>query len=436
MANSKAKQRVVLDEKAQMRWNAKVKKTDDCWFWTGGLTSRGYANFRVGANYVERAHVLAYLMTKGDIVAGLQVRHVCPGDQHHKHCVNPAHLALGTAKQNGEDKARLGSFKGVMIGEKNPRAKLSDDRVVEIHGRVHAGESPSDLGLEFGVTPRQVRMIRDGHTRKHLGLPVKPITPRGPNEKRRETRRGLHEAPDLDEISRFNEKFTKGPDCWIWGAATDKANDGDQLNYGQFSFRGRNVGAHIFAFMLAYGSAPPNHDIAHKCANTLCVNPEHLWARSRKQNMANKLTRERLSESKKSNRNRAVLTDEQIREVKEIYRDEPELADQEIVERLQLLVGAPALARIRKGQTGGHVIVEGFESQTRLGKAAHGQRNRRSKLKPEQIYEIRRLGDGGEHALALSKEFDVSRRTIDDIVARRTWKHLPDEVGTLISPIS
>ncbi len=366
MGRSKAKSAIKLSAKNQIKWNKKVNKTDSCWLWLGGLTSKGYGSFRVGPTYVERAHVASYLMHKGDIAEGLQVRHICPGDTHYRHCVNPDHLVLGTAKDNGADKAALGTFKGVMSGEKNPMVKLSDDQVLEIHGRVHAGEAASTLGQEFDVTPRQIRMIRDGHTRKHLGLPVKPIVQRGANKNKRATRRGVTDPPASDEVDRFKKYYTEGPDCWEWTGCLDNKNA--TIPYGTFSFRGKNVGAHIISYLIANGSVPTGLDIAHKCANSLCVNPEHLWARTREQNMANETTRKRLSESKKGNRNRAVLSDTQIRKIKETIRDEPTVTNPELVVRFQLPVGPAAVARIRKGQTGVHIAVEGFAPQVR-GKA-------------------------------------------------------------------
>lgn len=428
MGRSKAKSAIKLSSKNQIKWDKKINKTDSCWFWLGGLTSKGYGSFRVGPTYVERAHVASYLMHKGDIAEGLQVRHICPGDTHYRHCVNPDHLVLGTAKDNGADKAALGSFKGVLIGEKNPMVKLSDDQVLEVHRRVTAGEQLIDLGREFDVSPQQIGLIRDGRTRKYLGLSEAPMEKRGPNKKKRATRQGLTTSPLPDEVARFDQYRSKeGEGCWLWTGAKDTGTDKEAKRvYGRFSYRGAYRGAHIIAFLIANGSVPPGLDIAHKCANSLCVNPEHLWARTREQNMANETTRKRLSESKKGNRNRAVLSDDQIRRIKEIYRDE-EVSDQEIVDRLQLTVTTAALARIRKGEVATHVLVEGFEPHKKLGAAAKGQGSGRAKLLEDDVLEIRERAANGEHALTLAKSYEVGRRTVDDIVKRRTWKHLPEK---------
>jgi len=44
---------------------------------------------------------------------------------------------------------------------------------------------------------------------------------------------------------------------------------------------GERMGAHVLAFMLAYGELPYGYDVHHACGNTLCVNPEHLVAMTR-----------------------------------------------------------------------------------------------------------------------------------------------------------
>lgn len=69
-----------------------------CWVWQGRLTKTGYGVlwFAGRAFWVHR---LAYELDKGPITDGLFVLHSCdnPG------CFNPAHLFLGTPKENVED---------------------------------------------------------------------------------------------------------------------------------------------------------------------------------------------------------------------------------------------------------------------------------------------------------------------------------------------
>lgn len=51
-----------------------------------------------------------------------------------------------------------------------------------------------------------------------------------------------------------------------------------------------------------------------------------------------------------------------------------------------------------------------------------GDKNGNAKLTPEEIAEIRRSGEGRS---TLAKRFSVSRSTIDGILTRKRWKHIP-----------
>jgi HNH endonuclease len=90
------------------RFWKKVEKSDGCWLWIGTLHSKGYGwmKFTLSRStagkkrkFVVRAHRLSWLLHFGEIPAGLGVLHACDK----RRCVNPAHLFLGTDKDNWED---------------------------------------------------------------------------------------------------------------------------------------------------------------------------------------------------------------------------------------------------------------------------------------------------------------------------------------------
>lgn len=62
--------------------------------------------------------------------------------------------------------------------------------------------------------------------------------------------------------------------------------------------------------------------------------------------------------------------------------------------------------------------------------AARGVAAGKTKLTPEQVYEIRNRYDAGEPSLAISKDFGITAQSVGSIGLRKSWKHLPEaEIG-------
>ena len=81
-------------------------------------------------------------------------------------------------------------------------------------------------------------------------------------------------------MKRFWAKVDKTKSCWLWCAST-RGNG----RYGNFYFDGKNQQAHRIAYQIKHGTIPEGMHVLHRCDNTLCVNPEHLFLGSHKDNM-------------------------------------------------------------------------------------------------------------------------------------------------------
>lgn len=98
--------------------------------------------------------------------------------------------------------------------------------------------------------------------------------------------------------------------CWTWTAATI---DG----YGAFGTRGREVElAHRVSWALTFG--PPRACVLHKCDNSRCVRPSHLFAGTRADNNADKKTKGR--QCRGESRPAAKLTTRAVRQLRDDWK--------------------------------------------------------------------------------------------------------------------
>lgn len=87
-----------------------------------------------------------------------------------------------------------------------------------------------------------------------------------------------HLTKEEKELLRFWEKVEKTETCWNWKAHKLKKG------YGHFHSKGKEILAHRYSYELHKGKIPENLFVLHSCDNPSCVNPEHLWLGTKKDN--------------------------------------------------------------------------------------------------------------------------------------------------------
>jgi hypothetical protein len=84
--------------------NKVIIDNNSCWVWQGGTNNIGYGMMRDGAK-MRTVHRVSYEEhNQSSIPSHLVVMHRCDN----KLCTNPAHLSLGTRKDNTDDMIRKG----------------------------------------------------------------------------------------------------------------------------------------------------------------------------------------------------------------------------------------------------------------------------------------------------------------------------------------
>jgi hypothetical protein len=115
----------------------------------------------------------------------------------------------------------------------------------------------------------------------------------------------------------LEEKIGSG-ECFLWPFAKTKK----RLGYGKMFWdtRIRFVLVHRKAYEQAYGKIPDDLRVLHKCDQSLCFNPQHLYLGTQRENMQDAVSRGRLATTGERN-SHAKLTDAVVLEIRQKFLD-------------------------------------------------------------------------------------------------------------------
>jgi len=134
-----------------------------------------------------------------------------------------------------------------------------------------------------------------------------------------------------------NVDKTTSNNCWIWTGVIVR-------KYGRF----RGKPAHRIAWELEFGSVPNDILVCHECDNPPCVNPDHLFLGTTKDNAIDRSLKDRNRDQYGEKNSMSILTKE---EVSEIFTSSlPQIRLAEIYK-----ISPMAVSMIKLGKTWRHV---------------------------------------------------------------------------------
>ena len=125
-----------------------VDQSGECWPWTAGHFDTGYGcAWHEGR--AQKAHRVAWMLTRGPIPAGLRVLHRCDNPT----CVRPDHLWLGTAQDNTRDMVQKRRH------NRHGRRVLTLEQVLTIRRLRAQGQTLRAIADQFGVSWVTISLI-------------------------------------------------------------------------------------------------------------------------------------------------------------------------------------------------------------------------------------------------------------------------------------
>lgn len=313
-----------------------TKVTGDCELWTGCQVS-GYGQLRVGGKLKYANRIACEIYNNIELPPELQVRHLCANPL----CVARAHLVVGTAQDNANDKVESGRS---LAGENSPAATITADIAKAIYNN-SASLTQKELAVLYSCSEQLVRTIHSGRA----WCSVTGAT----NQKRTAVKRFELEIKDEEEARQYVkdrvqlllDNENNGHTHWIWQS---KRGDG----YGQAAFRGKRYLAHIFSWRAFNKCAKikKGECVLHGCRRKDCVNPEGLRVGTCKENMADKVRDG--TDGRGTKNKRAKLTEEKVYEIRRLHSKGA--SSRTIAERFR--VSQAAINAVVSGRNWNHLV--------------------------------------------------------------------------------
>lgn len=195
--------------------------------------------------------------------------------------------------------------------------------------------------------------------------------------------------------------------CWNWLGGFRSGG------YGRFYFQGKDFCAHRLAYELEKGLLPDGYFVCHKCDNPPCCNPDHLFAGTQADNLADMVAKGRSGKGEKNSQ--AILTVSAIIEIREQVKSGK--SRESLAQKYG--VNASTITNIWLADSWQHIAGDVGEAIKLQGSNVHF-----AKLVESDIPIIKKRLLDGESRKRIAEDYKVDRGTIELIALGRIWKHV------------
>ncbi len=215
---------------------------------------------------------------------------------------------------------------------------------------------------------------------------------------------------------RFWQYVNKTESCWLWTGAI-RSNGYGVINEG--GNHGKAIRVHRLSYEMHHGPIPPDLLVCHTCDVRNCVNPDHLFLGTYKDNNQDMSRKGRARGGVTGEAHgSAKLTEQQVLEIRTKYAEhQPPLRELAAEYGVVLQI----IHAIVHNKIWTHVSGPIASSD----KLTLGESNNMAKLTKEQVLAIRaEYAAGNTDRFALGEKYNVSHMAIWRVVKRLTWKHI------------
>lgn len=294
-------------------------------------------------------------------------------------------------------------------GHKNPKAKLTEDNVESIKELYISGLTQYQLAKRFGVTQSAISKILSGT-------------------------RWAHTADMSDEIAtsradsvRFHRSYRKMPNgCWLWKKSTFNSYTGASgMPYGQFATHcngiKKNWLAHRWMYQHIHGSIPEGMCVCHKCDVPQCVNPDHLFLGTLKDNSQDRNRKGRNADVSGEKNAMSVLSEIDVLEIRRAYM----AGETQASLALRFSLSRNSISKIVISDRWKHLVSPSAEELLHRAKVGMASSSfKKSKLGEDDVRLIRLLHSQGVTSTALGGKYGITPDHIMKIVNRVCWVNI------------